>query len=120
LTFAEIYRDGGSFEARFETANGKGFGVWLQRSAMPDASGLHHRWLFAYEGVARSPDCVPVATGSDDERELLESLDGFLANAAGEMLADPAHLARLRRLVQHLRTREPCLPADIRARLWVK
>ena len=55
LMFADVYRDGGSFEARFETESGKGFGLWLQRAAMPDASGPHHRWLFAYEGVSKSP-----------------------------------------------------------------
>ena len=50
LAFADVYRDGGSYEARFETEDARGFGLWLQRSAMPDLEGRHHRWLYAYPG----------------------------------------------------------------------
>ncbi len=48
LISADIYRDGGSYSATFETDDGRTYSVWLQRSKMPDHEGMHHRGLFAY------------------------------------------------------------------------
>jgi hypothetical protein len=114
LTFADIYRDGGSYRASFETDDGRAYTIWLQRSRMPDAEGLHHRWLFAYFGSARPEDAPPVVTGSEEERALLAHLCAFIAAAAGTAAEPPAaELTRVRELVAYIRRREPCLPADL-------
>jgi len=72
LIFADIYRDGGSYGASFETDNGLTYNIFLQRSKMPDADGLHHRWLFEYFGDNRPQGCLPVVTGSEEEKALLK------------------------------------------------
>jgi len=45
-----VIRDGGSYEARFEAADGPRVASWPQRSKMPGADGLHHRELFVHDG----------------------------------------------------------------------
>src|SRR5215469_3264413 len=110
LKFADVYRDGGSYGATLETDTGKEFSIWLQRSRMPDANGLHHRWLFAYEGREKPSDAVPVLTGSDRERDLLQALDRFM----GSSREGNRSIERLREMIGYIRTREPCLPHDLR------
>jgi len=122
LTFVDFYRDGGSYEARFDTADAGGFGLWLQRSAMPDAHGLHHRWLFAYRGRVKPADAIPVITGSDEERIILGALETFLArNEHGDLTGDAAaSLDRLRKMIGYIRVREPCFPSDLRAAGFIR
>jgi hypothetical protein len=85
LQFADVIRDGGSYVAIFETDAGKEFGLWLQRSRMPDENGRHHRRLFAYHGTEKPLDSIPMLTGSDDEALLLESLGTFLCAPVADM-----------------------------------
>jgi hypothetical protein len=88
---------------------------------MPDAAGLHHRWLFEYRGSQCPNDCVPIITGSDEEQAFFERLDEFL-----ELLSllpprgDSAlRLLRLRELRAYAAHREPCFPGDLPRRGFV-
>jgi hypothetical protein len=80
LILADICRDGGSYVADFETDNGLTYSIFLQCSKMPDADGLHHRWLFEYFGDNRPQGCLPVVTGSREEKGLLDRLQDFLGS----------------------------------------
>jgi hypothetical protein len=114
LNFADIYRDGGSYGASFETDDGLIYSIWLQRSKMPDEDGLHHRWLFEFLGDNRPEDCLPMVTGSDEEKALLGRLKDFLASSTLERASsEQANLDRLTELVHHIERREPCLPSDL-------
>ena len=122
LISAESYRDGGSYGASFETDDGLAYNVWLQQSKMPDDEGLHHRWLFQNFGKMRPEGCLPVVTGSEDERVLLEHLHDFLASATQETASplvsveDDGHVVRLKELVGYIERREPCFPFDLARR----
>jgi hypothetical protein len=109
LTFADIYRDGGSYGATFETDDGRSYNVWLQRSKMPDSEGLHHRRLFAYFGAELPERAPPIMTGSDEERTLLSRLNR-LATSSGDT-ASAANIDRLRELIGYIERREPCFPS---------
>jgi hypothetical protein len=117
LTFADIYRDGGSYRACFETDNGLTYNIWLQRSKMPDGDGLHHRWLFEYFGTDRPQGCLPVVTGSKEEKALLDRLKDFLRSCTLGLASPSEHknLDRLTELVHYIERREPCLPSDLTA-----
>lgn len=115
LIFAVIYRDGGSYGAAFETDDGRTYNIRLQRSRMPDAAGLHHRWLFEYFGERfgdeRPENCRPVVTGSTEERALLARLNAFMASVYSASLPD-ADLTCVTELIRHIERREPCFPYD--------
>jgi len=118
LNFANIHRDGGSYGASFETDDGLTYNIWLQRSKMPDGDGLHHRWLFEYFGTSRPQGCLPVVTGSDEEKALLRRLKDFLASqtlrpTSSSACIEHANLDRLRELVHYIERREPCFPSDL-------
>jgi hypothetical protein len=119
LLFVDIYRDGGSYEASFETDEGFTYTVWLERSRMPDDEGLHHRWLFHYFGNERPKDCLPVVTGSNEERTLLGHLRCFLTaledTSASARLEDRSR-DRLKELINYIEHREPCFPFDLAGR----
>jgi hypothetical protein len=120
LIFVDIYRDGGSYGASFETDNGLAYNVFLKRSRMPDGAGLHHRWLFQYFGKKRPEGCLPVVTGSKDERALLGLLRDFMASRILEAPATAPHENdapnRLKELVAYIERREPCFPFDLAGR----
>jgi len=118
LNFADIHRDGGSYGASFETDDGLTYNIWLQRSKMPDGDGLHHRWLFEYLGAIRPQGCLPVVTGSDEEKALLRRLKDFLASqtfgpTSSSAYVEQANLDRLRELIHSIEHREPCFPSDL-------
>jgi hypothetical protein len=114
LHFADIYRDGGSYGASFETDNGLIYSIWLQRSKMPDGDGLRHRWLFEFLGASRPEGCLPMVTGSEEEKALLGRLKDFLASCTLERASsERANLDRLTELAQYIERREPCLPSDL-------
>jgi hypothetical protein len=118
LVFADVYRDGGSYSASFETADGAIYSVWLQRSKMPDSEGAHHRWLFEYFGMERPQDCPPIVTGSAAEKALFARLRRFLADQAPDdvLVPDPQSkrsFSRLRELVYYAERREPCFSYDL-------
>jgi hypothetical protein len=118
LIFADIYRDGGSYGASFETDNGLTYNVLLQRSGMPDGEGLHHRWLFQYLGKERPQGCLPVVTGSKEEKVLLGLLSDFMASRtmeAASVTTCPG-TNRLKELVHYIERREPCFPFDLAGR----
>ncbi|MCK1393217.1 hypothetical protein [Bradyrhizobium sp. 1] len=117
LKFADVHRDGGSYGASFETENSLEYNVWLQRSKMPDNYGLHHRWLFEFFGSNRPEGCLPVVTGSEEEKALLDRLKVFLASCTlNPTASERGYLDRLRELVHYIERREPCLPSDLR--IW--
>jgi hypothetical protein len=123
LLGADIYRDGGSFRAVFETDEGQEYGLWLQRSAFPDASGLHHRWLFEFSGRNKPDGAIPIVTGSDDEKRIVAMLERFLAEAqANTERSDQEGRAngQLVRMLEHIRRRDPCFPSDLRAAGFVR
>lgn len=121
LVFADIYRDGGSYRASFETDDGSTNTVLLKRSRMPDDEGLHHRWLFQYVGNERPEDCLPVVTGSQEERALLALLREFTSSATPDTSSATVSqhnegnnsMTRLRELIKYIELREPCFPSDI-------
>lgn len=117
LKFADVHRDGGSYGASFETENGLDYNIWLQRSKMPDSDGLHHRWLFEFSGLNRPEGCLPIVTGSEEEKALLGRLKVFLASCTLERTAsDHGNVDRLTELVYYIERREPCLRSDLR--IW--
>jgi hypothetical protein len=120
LLEADIHRDGGSYGALFSTDEGPEYGLWLQRSGMPDEKGLHHRWLFEYRGVDRPANAIPVVTGSDEEQEINARIQEFLARPSPELAPAPwldidTRIQRLAELLSHTIRREPCFPSDLRA-----
>ena len=117
LVHADIYRDGGSYRATLSTTDGAEYHLWLQRSRMPDSDGLHHRWLFAYSGPVHRgpgypPGALPVVTGSDADRQLIESLRTFIKEGPGS--ASENHWRRLTEMLRYITVREPCSPEDLR------
>jgi hypothetical protein len=119
LLSADVYRDGGSYRACFETDDGRIYTLWLQRSRMPDAEGLHHRWLFAYFGTERPERCLPVVTGSEEERALLARLNALVPSMpATDAALPPDQLTRLKELIRYIARREPCSPADLAGGLF--
>ena len=121
LIFADIYRDGGSYGASFETNNGLAYNILLQRPRMPDGEGLHHCWLFQWLGKERPEDCLPVVTGSNEERGLLGLLRDFMASMPFEVASATAphenySATRLKELVHYIERREPCFPFDLAGR----
>jgi hypothetical protein len=121
LIFADICRDGGSYEASFETDGGLTYNVFLQRSKMPDGEGLHHRWLFQHFGEERPEGCLPVVTGSKEERALLGLLRDFMASRTLEAASARPPLEnegtdRLTELLYYIERREPCFPSDLAGR----
>jgi hypothetical protein len=116
LITADIHRDGGSYEAIFKTDEGGEHGVWLQRSAMPHAGGLHHRWLFEYPGREQPEGCLPIVTGSDQERDLVRRISELLSGHEGAAPSSREDARRrLEEMLSYIRVREPCFPADLRA-----
>jgi hypothetical protein len=124
LIEADIYRDGGSYGARFLADDGAEYGLWLERSGMPDAAGLHHRWLFEFRGPKLPDACVPVVSGSDEEAAILSRLDDFLAAPSVRGTQDgpdsPYLLRRLRQLRRYICQREPTSAADLRQNGFVR
>jgi hypothetical protein len=121
LIFADVFRDGGSYQASFETHDGLTYNIWLQRSKMPDDEGRHYRWLFEYFGTQRPEGCLPIVTGSREEKILLGRLRDFLASCTPEVASlsicfNDASLVRLRELVHYIERREPCFPFDLAGR----
>jgi hypothetical protein len=117
LLGADIYRDGGSYSAEFETDEGTVYSVFLQRSAMPDENGLHHKWLYEYQGYDKPKNCSPIITGSVEERNLLERLQDFLSAQFDVPMTDERqkyHLERLGKMIHYIQRREPCFPYDIK------
>jgi len=111
LLSADMYRDGGSYSAEFETDDGLGYSVFLQRSKMPDEEGLHHRWLYKYRGFVKPANCKPVLTGSSEEQELLKRLKNFVA--ANSQENETYNFKRLCELIEYITLRESCFPFDI-------
>ncbi len=121
LTFAELIRDGGSYAAQFTTDDGLEYSLWLQRHGF-GRSGQEprHRFLFEYRGATRSPDCVPVVTGSDQEQAIIRRLRAFLDEAAARQRATASceerrNLQRLTEMLEFIARRGPCFPSDLRA-----
>ena len=117
LNLADIFRDGGSYTASFETDDGLTYNIFLQRSKMPDGDGLHHRWLFEYFGTERPRGCLPVVTGSQEEKALLDRLKDFSRSCALGLASssEQKSLDRLTELAHYIERREPCLPSDLTA-----
>jgi hypothetical protein len=115
LVIADMHLDGGSYGARFSTDDGEEYGLWLQCSRMPNAKGLHHRWLFEYRGAKRTPDCLPVVSGSQQEHELLARLDEFLDAPKASAIAEHSSLQRLAEMRDYIVRREPCSFEDVAA-----
>jgi hypothetical protein len=88
---------------------------------MPDGEGLHHRWLFQWFGKERPEGCLPVVTGSNEERGLLWLLRDFMASKTLETAPPTAphenyNTTRLKELVHYIERREPCFPFDLAGR----
>lgn len=120
LLWADIYRDGGSYEAEFSTDENLSYSVFLERSRMPDEKGLHHRWLYEYRGSERPENCLPVITGSIEEQQLIDRLESFLkvnpiSDDENQHNSAKNHLMRLEKLLHYIPLREPCFVSDVRA-----
>lgn len=119
LDYCDVHLDGGSYSASWLTDDEQEYGLWLQRSRMPDDAGFHHRWLFEYRGERRAPDCPPVVSGSQQEQELLARLDEFLREPKVTPTPIGTHCS-LRRLLEmhgYIVRREPCSLKDRRSYL---
>ncbi|GLH81302.1 hypothetical protein SSBR45G_62110 [Bradyrhizobium sp. SSBR45G] len=114
LMSVDVFRDGGSYEARFATKDGRLMALWLQRSAMPDADGMHHRELFLHEDGGFTPHPRLLTTGSREEQDLLQRLADFVARRGQD--CDPDELARLRQMIACIERREPLFPGMQSAR----
>jgi len=112
LQFADIFRDGGSYEAFFSTDEPLGFCVCLLCLIEPVSEGSHHKYLYAFRSEAavwlQIPEGVyPIVTGSEEERQLLQMLEPFV-----DETADESAMKRLAKMMGYIRKREPCLPND--------
>jgi hypothetical protein len=108
LISVDVFRDGGSYEARFEADEGGLVALWLQRSAMPDATGLHHRELFIHEAGRPLANPLPLITGSSEEQDLLRRLAEFVAQRG--YACEKRKLARLEQMIIYIQRREPLFP----------
>jgi len=111
LVTADVYRDGGSYGARFSGDDGTIYTLWLQRSAMPDEAGRHHRDLFLYAGEFRPFDCKPIPFHSNEECSIVTAIVGILAASEGKEghAAEPSpyHIEQLRQMLSYIRIRDP-------------
>jgi hypothetical protein len=113
LQQADIYRDGGSYGARFLADDAQEYGLWLQRSRMPDEAGIHDRWLFQYPAQTPPDGCIPVVSGSADEAEILRLLDEFLQTPVLGWRASAESLSQLREMRKRIPMREACSPDNV-------
>jgi len=126
LIEADIYRDGGSYGALFVGEDCLEYGLWLERSRMPDVEGLHHRWLFEYRGSKLPAERVPIVTGSIEEQRLIRRIQAFLAQDFPVLAPASWHqgydirLERLKEMLHYIIRREPCFLYDLRAAGFVK
>jgi hypothetical protein len=112
LLSADIYRDGGSYGARFSGSDGLTYTLWLQRSAMPDKGGLHHRSLFLYAGETRPSGCKPIDFHSAEEHSIVQAIEDILAaiEANNERTGVPSStgdVEHLRKMLDYIRIRDP-------------
>jgi hypothetical protein len=120
LVGADVHDDGGSYEAAFTTDDGVGYGLWLDRPTRSNDGQYRYRWLFEYHDYERPQGCIPVVTGSDQERELIERLRAFLEHPVvhvpfAHRTPKSYFLECLAEMLEHIIHREPCLPEDLRA-----
>jgi hypothetical protein len=109
LLSADIYRDGGSYGARFSDSDNQTYTLWLQRSAMPDNAGLHHRSLFLYAGDTRPSDCKPIGIGTPEELSIVATIESILAADQRQGRDHTSHqdFERLRQMLSYIKVREP-------------
>ena len=107
LVIADIIRDGGSYEAIFERDDGSLYCVDLVCSRMPDAAGLHHRWLI------ENGDAIP--TGSKAESDLIDRLNSYLVCHQGSTASSEStqNLEQLKKLIYYIGRRECCSTEDV-------
>lgn len=113
LKWADIYRDGGSFEAFFSTDESLNYCVCLLRSRMPTPEGLQHKYLYAFHseestGLKIPKGIFPIITASQEEQQLISDLEAFTQDEAD----DNRDVEQLRRMIFYIRKREPCFAYD--------
>src|SRR5215831_8867459 len=80
LVGADMYRDGGSFEAKFICGDGGYETVWLE--AAPDSPRQHalvHSRLQVFRDLDRAVAPEEISKNSTREAEVIEALQDFLA-----------------------------------------
>lgn len=104
LIGADMYRDGGSLEARFALADGQFETLWLQ--AAPDSPRDHqvmHSFLLVYPDVDRNAPSIQIEPNSPEEDSIRAAIEMFLANPSvsvpfSHKTPDDYYLGRLREL----------------------
>lgn len=110
LIEADIYRDGGSYGARFETDENIDYCLWLQCLQMSNDEGLQHRDLFEYRGTERPDNCSPVTLGSEADQQIILRIQEFLAHP--QLSPDPwltidNRVTRLTEMLHYMPRRKP-------------
>lgn len=109
LQFADIFRDGGSYEAGFVTEDGMRFVIYLETyPKSPVRGSLRHGRLFTYTGDEMPEDAVPLPKDGKEERELVQELEAFLqAPTFSPELRDPSRaLQRLTEMTGYIPLRK--------------
>jgi len=119
LLFADIYRDGGSYEARFECDQGAVLTISLLVSEMPDGDDLHHRLLYVYSGRNMPTNALPIPKHSMADRHLLATLSRFIESGESVecSVGDDSdyYRTKAKELTNYIARREPILMAEIQA-----
>ena len=81
LVGTEIYRDGGSLEAKFVLPDGRMETLWLQAASnFPRGHHLIHSVLLVYPNADREGSPTVIVPNSDEEKEIITAIELFLAN----------------------------------------
>ncbi|RYD72211.1 MAG: hypothetical protein EOP84_23525 [Verrucomicrobiaceae bacterium] len=81
LIGADIYRDGGSLEARFVLADGQFETLWLQTApGSPCGDQVTHSFLLVYSDVERVAPPIRIEPNSREEDQIRAAIETFLAN----------------------------------------
>ncbi len=102
LVGADIYRDGGSLEAKFVRGDGAFETLWLQ--VHPDwikGQGVHYSRLEVYDDLERRVTPRIVEIGSETEKDIVAGLREFLGNAVVDVPF--AHRTPKEHFLEHVR-----------------
>ena len=116
ILYADVIRDGGSYEAGFETSDHRVVVVFLARYASDDQRKVRHKHLYVFEGYQMPTNAIPVLSSSEPETRLINALElaQKSADSAEPNSDNPEYYRdRLKELIDYAKRRDPTFPADI-------
>jgi hypothetical protein len=119
LVAADVYRDGGSIEARFACADGSFETIWLQAALEPQfGMNYIHTDLLIFADAYRQGPSRRIAKDSIEEDALLNALNEFLrvpkVNVPfSHQTADEDYLQTVEALIANIPNRLPSEPTPM-------